>query len=135
MALSYLSKLLNTYNSKWALRSSRQMLLVQLRLNHRGGWAFAVAAPRLWNNLPDDIRTSESFSLSNRVLKLTFLRWLLIQVHFEYHQTFFVTFVLFLCCTLSLPHLNYLYLFFYCFLMFLTNCEELWSMLLHLNVL
>lgn len=79
MGLSCLSKHLNIYNLKGALRSSSQMLLVQPKsgLNHREDRAFAVAAPGLWNNSPLDIHTSElkqsfKFHLKTQFFTLAF---------------------------------------------------------------
>lgn len=62
MAPSYLTDLLDLYSPKRALRSSNQLLLVQPRprLKTRGDRAFAIAAPKLWNNLPPDLSMSES---------------------------------------------------------------------------
>lgn len=62
MAPSYLTDLLDLYSPKRALRSSNQLLLVQPRprLKTRGDRAFAIATPKLWNNLPPDLSMSES---------------------------------------------------------------------------
>lgn len=61
-APSYLTDLLHLYNPIKALRSSNQMLLMQpkSRLKTRGDRDFAIVAPRLWNNLPIAIRSSET---------------------------------------------------------------------------
>lgn len=71
LASSYLTDLLHLYNPKRALRSSSQLLLVQprSRLKTWGDRAFAIAAPRLWNNLPADIRMSESIQSFKSHLK------------------------------------------------------------------
>uniref|UniRef100_A0A669DV26 Reverse transcriptase domain-containing protein n=1 Tax=Oreochromis niloticus TaxID=8128 RepID=A0A669DV26_ORENI len=54
LAPSYLSDLLHQYTPQRSLRSSDQSLLAvpMSRLKHRGDRAFAVVAPKLWNNCP-----------------------------------------------------------------------------------
>lgn len=58
MAPSYLSDLLNNRTSKHSLRSISKELLTEpcSRLKTYGDRSFSVAAPRLWNKLPYDIR-------------------------------------------------------------------------------
>lgn len=81
MASSHSSKLLNMYNPKRALRSSSQMLLVQLRsrLKRRGDYALQLQRPRLWTNLPFFMLAFDSSSV-----------WI-------QSGLFYVCFVLFLC--------------------------------------
>lgn len=92
--LHYL-QLLYLYNPKRAIRSSRQMFLQPRSWQKpRGDHAFPTAAPRLWNNLPVDISTSES----NHVLKITFLLWLLNRTSLTIIRLAF--YVCHLCCLL-----------------------------------
>ena len=53
------------------LRSSNRNLLVKpyLNLNSYGKRAFSVAAPELWNNLPEDIKSANSIDDFKRKLK------------------------------------------------------------------
>ena len=62
LAPSYLSDLLKPYQPTRSLRSaSRDMLQVpRSRLCTFGDRAFATFAPRLWNNLPAELRQVES---------------------------------------------------------------------------
>ena len=61
-APSYLSDLLHPHSATRSLRSSNKGLLhiPRSRLKLKGDRAFAVAAPRLWNQLPPDIRDAPS---------------------------------------------------------------------------
>lgn len=114
------SKLLSKYNSTGALRSSSQMILLQLRsgLKHRGIWGFAgsfiMAVPafhiaaavlRLWNNLILVIQNLSSLSNSH------FFMSALIWVQSEKHRVCFM--FVFMLNTLYLRHLTscFLYLF------------------------
>ena len=56
----YIQELLQLYTSSRNLRSSNRNLLVKpyLNLNLYGKQAFSVAAPELWNNLPEDIKNA-----------------------------------------------------------------------------
>ncbi len=71
---SYLSDLLIDHQPTRALRSANLRLLVvpRTRLKSRGDRAFAVAAPRLWNSLPTEIRTAPTLPIFKSRLK-TFL--------------------------------------------------------------
>ena len=68
---SYISDLLETYKPARNLRSSCRKLLVVSRskLKCYGDRAFSVAAPRLWNDIPDSINCSEDLSSFERNLK------------------------------------------------------------------
>ena len=68
---SYISDLLETYKPARNLRSSGRKLLVVPRstLKSYGDRAFSVAAPRLWNDIPDSIKCSEDLSSFKRNLK------------------------------------------------------------------
>ena len=66
MAPEYLSNLLTPYVPRWSLRSASMDYLVvpQTRLRLYGDRAFMAAAPKLWNDLPPDVKsapTIESF--------------------------------------------------------------------------
>ena len=56
----YIQELLQLYTSSRNLRSSNRNLLVKpyFNLNLYGKQAFSVAAPELWNNLPEDIKNA-----------------------------------------------------------------------------
>ena len=75
-APKYLSDLLETYQPARSLRSSTQCLLKEKpsRLKSYGDRAFSVAAPRLWNNLPVDLRESNSLETFKRKLKTHLFR-------------------------------------------------------------
>ena len=70
-APSYISELLKHHTSERKLRSSSQHLLATLkaRLKTYGERAFAVAAPRLWNSIPLELRSSSSIDIFKRHLK------------------------------------------------------------------
>ena len=71
LAPSYLSELLHPYTPSRSLRSADQLLLIEprARLKSRGERAFAIAAPKLWNDLPLHIRQAPSLSLFKSHLK------------------------------------------------------------------
>ncbi len=68
-APSYISDLIS-FKSK-PLRSANKALLYvpRSRLQFKGDRAFAVAAPRLWNQLPPDIKSAPSISVFKSRLK------------------------------------------------------------------
>ena len=70
----YLQELLQLYTSSRNLRSSSRKLLVKpyFNLNSYVKRAFSVAAPELWNNLPEDIKCANSIDDFKHKLK-TFL--------------------------------------------------------------
>ena len=74
LAPAYINSLLKNYKPSRNLRSVDQGLLTIPRSNQRtyGDRAFSVAAPKLWNALPLDIRNSGSITLFKCKLK-TFL--------------------------------------------------------------
>ncbi len=84
LAPSYLSDQLHPYNPTRNLRSGDQRLLSvpRSRLKHRGDRAFAVAGPRLWNSLPAYIRSAQSLTVLNHLLKPISFPWLLIHCEF-----------------------------------------------------
>ena len=67
-------ELLQFYTASRNLRSSNRNLLVKpyFNLNSYGKRAFSVAAPKLWKNLPEDIKSANSIDDFKRKLK-TFL--------------------------------------------------------------
>lgn len=71
LAPSYLSELLQPYTPTCSLRSADQLLLNVPRTGRklRGDRAFAVAAPKLWNELPLEIRQASSLSVFKSLLK------------------------------------------------------------------
>ena len=79
MAPSYLSGLLTIYSPPRVLRSSSKNVLTvpfSKTVSH-GDKAFSVAAPKLWNNLPLFLRSSDSSqnfksNLKMYILKLTY---------------------------------------------------------------
>ena len=68
---SYLTDLLLPYKPCRSLRSSSSLLLQvpKSKLKNYGDRAFAVAAPKLWNSLPADIRSSTSLESFKAALK------------------------------------------------------------------
>ena len=70
----YIQELLQVYTPSRNLRSSNRNLLVKpyFNLNSYGKQTFSVAAPELWNNLPEDIKSANSIDDFKRKLK-TFL--------------------------------------------------------------
>ena len=71
LAPSYLTDLLQLYHPTRTLRSSSDALLTEhsARLRNYGDRAFCVAAPKLWNNLPLNIRECGSVNSFKRLLK------------------------------------------------------------------
>ena len=67
----YISDLLETYKPARTLRSSGRKVLVvtHSKLKSYGDRAFSVAAPRLWNDIPNSIKYSEHLSSFKRNLK------------------------------------------------------------------
>ena len=69
-APSYISEMLQSYQPKRTLRSTKSNLLVAKKTRVRyGARAFSVSGPSLWNNLPQEIRDSNSLSMFKRRLK------------------------------------------------------------------
>ena len=75
-APGYLCDLIIPYTNSRCLRSSDQGLLLEprTRLKTKGDRAFQVAAPRLWNTLPQDLRASASIYIFRRNLKTYLFR-------------------------------------------------------------
>ena len=73
LAPSYLSDLLEWYVPPRSLRSTSKNLLKEprSRLKNFGDRSFRVAAPKLWNKLPDEMRKIDSVDLEQfkRLLK------------------------------------------------------------------
>ena len=76
LAPDYIKDLLKYNDSRRTLRSSNNRLLYEPRANLKtyGERAFSVAAPRLWNKLPLQIRLSSSEAVFKTNLKTHLLR-------------------------------------------------------------
>lgn len=74
LAPHYLEELLTSYNPPRTLRSQEAGLLSvpRIRKNNAGGRAFVYKAPKLWNNLPANIRDSDTLSVFKSRLKTFF---------------------------------------------------------------
>nr|XP_054587966.1 uncharacterized protein LOC129153102 isoform X1 [Nothobranchius furzeri] len=68
---SYLSELLHKYEPSRSLRSSSSHVLVipKARTHSQGEASFQLYGPRLWNGLPEDLRTVESVLVFKARLK------------------------------------------------------------------
>ena len=71
LAPSYIADLLQFYQPCRTLRSSSDSLLIvcSAHLCHYGDRAFCIAAPRLWNSLPHEMRKCDSLYTFKRLLK------------------------------------------------------------------
>ena len=71
LAPVYLSNLLEFYTPSRTLRSSNLHLLTQRAAKYKtlGERSFSVAAPKIWNDLPLDLRQSPSLEIFKRKLK------------------------------------------------------------------
>lgn len=71
LAPAYITDLLQPHSVPRSLRSSNKGLLhiPRSHLKQKGDRAFSVAAPRLWNQLPSDIRSAPSISAFKSSLK------------------------------------------------------------------
>ena len=70
IAPSYLSELLSQYSPTCTLCSGNKQLLQETKSNRSwGDRSFAIAAPRLWNELPFNIRTANSITVFKKQLK------------------------------------------------------------------
>ena len=74
LAPSYLRDLLTEYQPSRSLRSSslKMLLVPRTKLKTFGDRAFSISGPKLWNDLPLDIRTSESIGTFKSRLKTHF---------------------------------------------------------------
>ena len=66
---SYLASLLHLSNIPRQLRSSISQLIVPKTKLNLGKYAFSVAAPRVWNELPITLKTSETIAIFRKKLK------------------------------------------------------------------
>ena len=76
MAPRYIADLLQPYTPTRQLRSSSKNLLITSKSNRKfyGDRSFQVAAPMLWNSLPDDIRLIQNFDVfKNKIITLLFI--------------------------------------------------------------
>jgi len=71
LAPPYISELLHPYRPTRSLRSADQLLLnvPKTKRKLKGDRAFAVAAPKLWNDLPLNIRQASSLPVFKSLLK------------------------------------------------------------------
>ncbi len=71
LAAVYLSGLVAIYTPSRSLRSENQQLLCTTRTKykHRGDRAFSRAGPKLWNDLPQSIRSAKSLPMFKAMLK------------------------------------------------------------------
>ena len=75
LAPQYLKDMLQEYCPVRTLRSSsRHYLTRKRRLNHYGSRAFSVAALKIWNSLPNDLRKTDSLERFKADLKTHLLR-------------------------------------------------------------
>ena len=75
LAPSYLSCLLETYIPIRSLRSSSLKLLCEKKTKSKAGArAFSVCAPKLWNTLPFNIRSSNSLATFKTALKTYYFK-------------------------------------------------------------
>ena len=72
----YIKNLLHSYIPAQDLRSSKKNLLAvpAFNINSHGHHAFSVAAPLLWNSLPQHIRDAGSWDIFKRQLKTVLFR-------------------------------------------------------------
>ena len=70
-APTYLSELIQPYKNQREMRSNSQYLLrvPKSRTTTFGDRAFSACAPKLWNNLPSDVKSSPSIDIFNKELK------------------------------------------------------------------
>ena len=73
---SYIKELLTPYCPARMLRSSSTLLLARSDYNMKtyGARAFAIFAPELWNQLPDDIRSIDNLTTFKSKLKTYFFK-------------------------------------------------------------
>jgi len=71
LAPIYIQELLNKYKPRRNLRSASHNLLTVPSTNtvYYGDSAFSVAAPKLWNSLPEHIKTSDTVETFKKALK------------------------------------------------------------------
>ena len=67
----YIQELLRPYNPSRTLRSSSDLLLTVPKTSHRttGDRSFSYSAPKLWNNLPVEIRRMKELSKFKSAIK------------------------------------------------------------------
>ena len=67
----YLTNLLETYIPKRSLRSAtlNTVVVPRSKTTTYGDRAFTIAAPKLWNSLPSDLRSAESLPIFMYKLK------------------------------------------------------------------
>jgi len=82
----YLTDLLSPYNPSRSLRSVNSRLLVIPRISRstKEGRAFSHLAPKLWNSLPDIVRSSDSLSQFKTRLKTHLFTQAFIYIFWSY---------------------------------------------------
>ena len=71
IAPSHLSELLSQYSPTRTPRFGNKQLLQEAKSNRSwGDRSFAIAAPRLWNELPFNIRTAKSITVFKETVKI-----------------------------------------------------------------
>ncbi len=89
-ASSSIEEMLIAHDHVCCLRSSVALLAVpKSRLESKGDCAFAIRAPRLWNDLPEEIRPAESVTSVKSSLKTHFYRLAFMWSHFLHPLKFF----------------------------------------------
>ena len=75
-APTYISDLLELKKSNYSLRSANGINLQEQRskLKYYGDRAFSVCAPRLWNMLPNNVKTSPNLDIFKKNLKTYFFK-------------------------------------------------------------
>ena len=70
----YLSEMLTTRNADYGLRSHEALTLSILwtKWKSLGYHTFKVAAPKLWNSLPEDVRSSSESKLKTRYFSIAY---------------------------------------------------------------
>ena len=71
-----MTELLEQYSPSRTLRSSSKGLLKEKksRLKKAGDRAFSISAPKLWNNLPEDIVKCANVDLFKKALKTYYFK-------------------------------------------------------------
>uniref|UniRef100_A0A8C6LX82 Reverse transcriptase domain-containing protein n=1 Tax=Nothobranchius furzeri TaxID=105023 RepID=A0A8C6LX82_NOTFU len=113
---SYFSELLLPYEASWPLRSSGRRLLVipKVRKHTHSEASFQCYGPRLWNELPEDLRAAENVHVFKSRLKTRLFRLAFIIVLFLVLRDYILLLALHVLYDYSLAQFNYLILLFYC---------------------
>ena len=75
MSLLYISNLLTPYKQERQMRSNSKILFTEPRFAKSwGSRSFLCAAPRLWNKLPEYVKTTKSVDSFNTLLKTLIMK-------------------------------------------------------------